>query len=44
MKLFALLALIAGAAAGAVDLTEANFDAEVNDSGKAAFIKFLAPW
>ena len=28
----------------ALELTEANWDAEVVKSGKAAFIKFLAPW
>ena len=28
----------------ALELTPANFDAEVIDSGKSAFIKFLAPW
>jgi len=37
-------ALFVGANAGAVDLTEANFDSVVLNSGKAAFIKFLAPW
>lgn len=36
--------LFVGASAGAVDLTKDNFDAEVVDSGKAAFVKFLAPW
>lgn len=37
--------LIAGAAAdGVVDLTAKNFDAEVLESGKQAFVKFLAPW
>jgi hypothetical protein len=44
MKFFLLSLLVAGASAGAVDLTDANFDAEVHESGKAAFIKFLAPW
>jgi hypothetical protein len=29
---------------GALSLTPENFDAEVFDSGKSAFIKFLAPW
>jgi len=28
----------------AVELTPENFDKEVFQSGKAAFIKFLAPW
>jgi hypothetical protein len=29
---------------GAVELKASNFDAEVKNSGKNAFIKFLAPW
>ncbi len=32
------------AVGGAVDLTSANYDAEVVNSGKNAFVKFLAPW
>jgi len=40
----ALMGLVVGANAGAVDLTAKNFDAEVLESGKAAFVKFLAPW
>jgi len=28
----------------ALELTQANWDKEVVQSGKAAFIKFLAPW
>ena len=40
----ALMGLVVGANAGAVDLTSANFDAEVLESCKAAFVKFLAPW
>lgn len=42
----ALLPLLVATAVadGAVDLTEKNFDAEVFESGKSAFIKFLAPW
>jgi hypothetical protein len=40
MRTFVLIALcIAGAAAGAVELTEDNFAAEVTDSNKNAFIK-----
>ena len=27
-----------------VELTTANFDKKVFGSGKAAFVKFLAPW
>jgi protein disulfide-isomerase A6 len=40
----ALLAAVCGAAGGAVELTADNFDKEFTQSGKAAFIKFLAPW
>jgi len=36
--------LVAGSSAGAVELTKANFQAEVKESGKNAFVKFLAPW
>ena len=39
-----LMGLVLGANAGAVDLTAKNFDAEVLESGKSAFVKFLAPW
>jgi hypothetical protein len=38
------LFVAAAAADGAVQLNEANFDAEVFDAGKSAFVKFLAPW
>jgi len=38
-----MMALVAGAQAS-VELTTANFDAEIFDSGKNAFIKFQAPW
>ena len=45
MARIALVCAFAASAAGtAVDLTPDNFDKEVKDSGKAAFIKFLAPW
>ena len=40
----ALMGLVLGANAGAVDLTAKNFDKEVFESGKSAFVKFLAPW
>ena len=43
-SIFVAAAMAASAYAGAVDLTAANFDKEVIESGKAAFIKFLAPW
>jgi protein disulfide-isomerase A6 len=32
------------ASAGTIELTPANFDKEVFESGKSAFVKFLAPW
>jgi hypothetical protein len=37
-------ALVLGAHGGAVDLTGATFQAQAIDSGKAAFVKFFAPW
>ena len=40
----ALMCLVLGANAGALDLTAKNFDTEVLHSGKAAFVKFQAPW
>ena len=40
----ALLAAVCGASCAAVELTPDNWDKEVGSSGKAAFIKFLAPW
>lgn len=39
-----LLALVALANGEAVSLVKDNFEAEVFDSGKNAFVKFLAPW
>jgi protein disulfide-isomerase A6 len=41
---FVGLLAITGANAGAVDLTEGDFDAQVFESGKGAFVKFYAPW
>jgi len=35
---------VAGSAGAAMELTPENFDTEVFESGKAAFVKFLAPW
>ena len=40
----ALLAAIVGVSGSAVELTPDNFDKELTNSGKASFIKFLAPW
>jgi hypothetical protein len=46
MRAFALglLALAAAKKKGAVEATDKNFDDIVHNSGKGAFIKFLAPW
>jgi len=44
LRATALLGLISGASAGAVELTGSNFDDLVTKSGKNAFVKFLAPW
>jgi len=35
---------VAGSAADSLELTPDNYDTLVTQSGKAAFIKFLAPW
>ena len=37
-----LAALLATTAT--IELTDANFDEKVFGAGKAAFVKFLAPW
>jgi len=42
LRITALFALASGASA--TELTKATFAAEVKDSGKNAFVKFLAPW
>jgi protein disulfide-isomerase A6 len=39
-----LISAFAAVAYGALELTPDNFDKEVKETGKAAFIKFLAPW
>ena len=44
LRAIALTALLAGAAGEAVELTDSNFDRLVFQTGKAAFVKFLAPW
>ena len=44
LRLLGLLSCAVGAHAGALELTPDNFDKEVVESGKNAFIKFLAPW
>lgn len=42
MKAVLFAALVASVSA--VELTDANFQSLVKDSGKNAFIKFQAPW
>jgi hypothetical protein len=44
LTLVFLSTLVATVFGEATQLTAKNFDAEVIDSGKAAFVKFLAPW
>jgi len=45
MKVTASLLLAAFcASSNAMELDASNFDAEVVESGKNAFVKFLAPW
>jgi len=44
MRTLTLLCAVAGVSAGAVELTPDNFDEVITKSGKASFIKFLAPW
>ena len=44
MARVALFCAFAATANAALELTPDNFDKEVLQSGKAAFIKFLAPW
>jgi hypothetical protein len=36
--------LVGSTHAGAIELTKENFKELVTDSGKGAFVKFLAPW
>jgi hypothetical protein len=43
MRNLVLLTLI-GIVHGALELTQGSFDDAVLNSGKNAFIKFLAPW
>jgi GDP-D-mannose dehydratase len=44
LRLLIASATVATVTGEAVKLTKANFDAEVLDSGKSGFVKFLAPW
>jgi hypothetical protein len=43
MRSTVLFSLV-GASAGALELTQKTFNTEVKESGKNAFVKFLAPW
>jgi hypothetical protein len=43
MQAFLFVTALAGASA-ALELNKASFDTEVKQSGKNAFVKFLAPW
>ena len=44
MRGLVLFAAMAGASGEATELTSENWKKEVVDSGKSAFVKFLAPW
>jgi len=44
MRASVLALCLAGVAGSAVELTNSNFETLVKQSGKNAFIKFLAPW
>lgn len=44
VRLLVAAALSACLGASAVELTEDDFKAKVHESGKNAFVKFLAPW
>jgi protein disulfide-isomerase A6 len=44
LRVALLSAALSGASAGAVELTASNYKDLVEGSGKAAFVKFLAPW
>jgi protein disulfide-isomerase A6 len=44
VAVLAILAVLAGASASAVDLDPVSFEKQVISSGKNAFIKFFAPW
>jgi hypothetical protein len=44
LRVAVFVALIACASGSAVEMTKTNFQELVVDSGKNAFVKFLAPW
>jgi hypothetical protein len=44
LAVLGLAALLGTAAAGSVELNQENFETNVFNSGKHAFVKFQAPW
>ena len=44
IAILSLACLLGTASGAAVDLNKDNFNAQVYDSGKTAFVKFFAPW
>jgi len=44
MRNLALMCAVMGVSADSVELTSENWGPLVADSGKSAFVKFLAPW
>jgi len=44
MRSLALACVVMGASADSVELTSENWGPLVANSGKSAFVKFLAPW
>ena len=44
MSRFALAIACVASASATLELTSENFDEEVFKPGRAAFVKFLAPW
>jgi len=43
-EMLSSLLLAVGVLGGALELDAGTFNKEVKDSGKNAFVKFLAPW
>ena len=43
-RLLCVAALVSGVSAEAVELTSDNYESLVTNTGKAAFVKFQAPW
>lgn len=43
LQILSALALVASASAGAVEVTDSNYESVIH-GGKNAFVKFLAPW